>query len=168
MKKLEWLMAVLLLATCTPSDAPANRGTAQLETPREAHHSTAPHAVTTRGDTITLEVARTDAQRARGLMFRESLPQGHGMLFVFPESDLHGFWMKNTFIHLDMLWLERDGTIADIITNVPPCRSDPCPTYAPEAPGVWVVELAAGEVARLGLSEGQRLELRNIDGAPNG
>lgn len=127
-----------------------------------------PHIVTPRGETIELEIARSDQQRARGLMFRESLPPSHGMLFVFAESDRHGFWMKNTFIPLDMLWIDGDGTIAEIQRDIPPCESEPCPTYAPESPGLYVLELAAGEADQLGLAEGDRLELRNIEPSSGG
>ncbi len=101
-------------------------------------------------------------------MFRESLPENHGMLFIFPVSEQHGFWMKNTFIPLDMLWLDENGVITDIQRDIQPCNSDPCPTYAPDAPGLYVLELAAGEANRLGLEEGDHLELRNIEGTTGG
>lgn len=133
-----------------------------------ASAETRPHLLTSSGERIGLEIARSDAQRARGLMFRESLPPAHGMLFIFSESDLHGFWMKNTFIPLDMVWIEADGTIAEIQRDIQPCHSDPCPSYAPESPGLYVLELAAGEADRLGLREGDHLELRNIAGPAGG
>lgn len=164
------LVGLITILACAPSDpgfvAGQERGrSGQGAVPVQQHAEAAagPRIVTPRGEIILLEIARTDQQRARGLMFRESLPENHGMLFVFAESERHGFWMKNTFIPLDMLWIAEDGTIAAIIRDVPPCHSDPCPTYAPDAPGSFVLEIGAGEAKRLGLGEGDRLELRNIE-----
>lgn len=145
-----------------------DQGGAAAEQESSVSVESLPHLLTPSGERIELEIARTDQQRARGLMFRESLPPAHGMLFVFIESDRHGFWMKNTFIALDMLWLEEDGTIAEIQRDIQPCNSDPCPSYEPDSPGLYVLELAAGEADRLGLEEGDRLELRNIAGATGG
>lgn len=167
-----FFMIALAAVACTPADSSA----AGSDTMRSTKTGSAiteidrgvPHLVTRSGQTIVLEVARSDQQRARGLMFRESLPENHGMLFVFSESEPHGFWMKNTFIALDMLWLGEDGTIVEIKRDVPSCSADPCPTYVPDAAGLYVLELAAGESDRLGLSAGDRLELRNIQPPPSG
>jgi uncharacterized membrane protein (UPF0127 family) len=93
---------------------------------------------------ITAELAVTDEERARGLMYREKIALDYGMLFCFAEEDLHAFWMKNTLIALDLLWLDRDRRIVHISRNVPPCMEDPCPSYAPDRPGAYVLELGAG------------------------
>ncbi|MDX1583118.1 MAG: DUF192 domain-containing protein [Thermoanaerobaculia bacterium] len=157
-------LAILIVVACAPSDS--NVLTEEKRMEEEVSRKPAakqPHVVTPDGETITLEIARTDAQRARGLMFRENLPRNHGMLFIFTESERHGFWMKNTFIPLDIIWIGEDGTIAEVMPDVPPCFSDPCPTYAPSQSGRYVLELAAGEAERLGLSAGDRVELRNIE-----
>lgn len=153
-------VTIALWTGCKPADQSA----AYQPSPATESESAVerPHLLTPSGERIELEIARSDQQRARGLMFRESLPPNHGMLFVFPVSEQHGFWMKNTFIALDMLWLDERGTITEIQPDIQPCFSDPCPTYAPDSPGLYVLELAAGEADRLGLVEGDRLELRNI------
>ena len=110
------------------------------------------------GRSVTAELAVTDEERSRGLMFRDNIPPGQGMLFVFEEEDLHSFWMKNTLVPLDMLWLGRDRRIIHIAKNVPPCASEPCPTYGPGSPALYVLELRAGQTDVLGLKLQDRLE----------
>jgi uncharacterized membrane protein (UPF0127 family) len=109
------------------------------------------------GTSITAELARTDAERQRGLMFRDRLLTDQGMLFVFETEYPYSFWMKNTLIPLDILWLDKDRKIVHIAKNVPPCREDPCPSYPPDRPGLYVLELAAGSADRLGLKLFDRL-----------
>lgn len=96
------------------------------------------------GRAITAELAVTDEERARGLMFRETIAPDYGMLFCFTEEDFHAFWMKNTLIFLDMIWLDKDRRIVHITRNVPPCKEDPCPSYAPDRAGSYVLELGRG------------------------
>ena len=110
------------------------------------------------GSSITAELAKTDEERARGLMFRERIRPDQGMLFVFEEEGLHGFWMKNTLVALDILWLGRDRRIVHIAADVPPCKADPCPTYGPDVPAAYVLELKAGEAGARGLKAHDRLE----------
>jgi hypothetical protein len=110
------------------------------------------------GSSITAELARTDEERARGLMFRKRILPDQGMLFVFEEEELHSFWMKNTLVALDILWLGRDRRIVHIAADVPPCKADPCPSYGPDAPASYVLELKAGEALARGLKAGDRLE----------
>lgn len=125
-----------------------------------------PTVVLPDGFTVTLELATSDELRAQGLMYRESLPAGEGMLFLFPQPAEYPFWMKNTLIPLDMIWLETSGKIVAIRPEVPPCRADPCPTYAPNAISSYVLELAAGEAKAHNLSVGDTLELRDIGDLP--
>ncbi|XGV89259.2 MAG: DUF192 domain-containing protein [Limnothrix sp. BL-A-16] len=107
---------------------------------------------------ILLEVARTPEQQAIGLMFRRSLAPGRGMLFPFEQARLARFWMKNTLIPLDMVFL-REGRVVAIEANVPPCREDPCPSYGPNLWVDAVLELPAGRSAQLGLKVGDRLAI---------
>lgn len=107
---------------------------------------------------ILLEVARTPEQQAIGLMFRRSLAPGRGMLFPFGQARLARFWMKNTLIPLDMVFL-REGRVVAIEANVPPCREDPCPSYGPNLWVDAVLELPAGRSAQLGLKVGDRLAI---------
>lgn len=108
---------------------------------------------------IHLEVADTPEQQEVGLMNRTSLPVDRGMLFRFQPARTVYFWMKNTLIPLDMVFL-RDGTVKYIAKNVPPCQMDPCPTYGPNQMIDQVIELGAGQAAELGLKVGDRLVIQ--------
>jgi len=110
------------------------------------------------GRSVTAELAVSDEERQRGLMFREKLQLDQGMLFVFEKESPYAFWMKNTLIPLDMLWIDKDRRIVHIWRNVPPCKEDPCPSYGPDRPGLYVLELAAGASDRFGLKLFDRLE----------
>lgn len=114
------------------------------------------------GRTIALDVARTDAERAQGLMFREFLAPGAGMVFLFPRADVYPFWMKNCHFPLDIVHTTADGTVVDVLANVPPCASDPCPSYAPKGKADTVVELNAGVAAANGVVPGSRLTYLDV------
>jgi len=111
--------------------------------------------------TILLEVAKTPEQQEIGLMFRTELPGDRGMLFPFGQTRMARFWMKNTLIPLDMVFL-REGEVLAIVANVPPCRQDPCPSYGPSLWVDAVLELPAGRSAQLGLKVGDRLAIAPI------
>ena len=109
---------------------------------------------------IQLEVARTMEQQEIGLMFRTELAKDRGMVFLFDPPRHTAFWMKNTLIPLDMVFLLK-GKVQSISSNVLPCQSDPCPTYGPNALVDQVIELRAGRAIELGLKPGDRLVLQN-------
>jgi len=102
---------------------------------------------------IELEVARTSASQALGLMFRETLADDRGMLFPFNPPQPVRFWMKNVSFPLDMIFL-RQGEIRAIAPNVPPCDRTPCPTYGPDVLVDQVIELRGNRAADLGLKVG--------------
>jgi uncharacterized membrane protein (UPF0127 family) len=95
---------------------------------------------------IEVELAQSKAELMRGLQFRDSLDADKGMLFIFPESNVYTFWMKNTSVPLDILWLDDSKKIIYIEKGVPPCKRDPCPTYGPEEKSRFVIEVNAGYV----------------------
>jgi uncharacterized membrane protein (UPF0127 family) len=117
------------------------------------------------GQRIMLEVARTPQQQAMGLMYRTSLAPDRGMLFSFDPPQPVSFWMKNTIIPLDMVFL-RDGEVKAIAVNVPPCTTTPCPTYGPQSEVLidQVIELRGGRAAELGLKVGDRVIVKFLDG----
>ena len=119
----------------------------------------------TDGDSVTAELAVTQEERARGLMFRKKLEFDQGMLFVFSEEGFHSFWMKNMVIPLDFIWLDKEKRIVHIERNVPPCKQEPCPTYTSKVPAMFFLELKAGSVEKRNLKILDRLDfvLPNLD-----
>lgn len=115
-----------------------------------------------RGELIRAELAITPQERSRGLMFRESLPKDRGMLFTFDEARPWTFWMKNTKIPLDIVWMDGKKRIVHIERNVPICtRTDEtCPQYQPNEDAVFVLELAGGMADALKLKRGLTLQFR--------
>lgn len=103
---------------------------------------------------FTVELALTPEQRAQGLMFRESLAEDSGMLFIYESERLITMWMKNTLIPLDMLFLGRDGTVLSLAERATPLSEA---VIASGVPAKATLELAAGTVARLGLSPGDQV-----------
>jgi uncharacterized membrane protein (UPF0127 family) len=110
------------------------------------------------GNHVKAELALSPDQRARGLMFRDRVAPGEGMLFAFEEEAIHPFWMKNMKIPIDILWLDRERRIVHMTKSVEPCRKDPCPSYVPLFPALFVLELKSGRAEELGLKLGDRLE----------
>ena len=112
------------------------------------------------GARYTVEVANDDAERARGLMFRDTLADGHGMLFIHDRTEPLAYWMKNTRIPLDILYFDDALELVSQQRDVPPCSAgNACPAYPSAAPARYVLELNAGEAARLQLSAGMRMRL---------
>jgi uncharacterized protein len=105
--------------------------------------------------TFQVEVARNEADRAQGLMYRRSMPANQGMLFDFGRLEPVAMWMQNTYIPLDMLFIRPDGTIARIATNTEPLSTRTIPSGEPV---LAVLELNAGATGRLGIKAGDRIE----------
>lgn len=109
------------------------------------------YASTPTGATLSLEVRRSLQERAVGMMGRDRLPEGTGMLFVFEEDDRHSFWMYGCLIPLDIVWLDAAGVVVDVAESVPPCPEHPCPNYEPDRPARYVIEVGAGRATALSL-----------------
>lgn len=136
--------------TITPSDSPMGQ-----ILPLSASFKVA-------NQVIKLEVAKTPDEQAMGLMYRTSLADDQGMLFPFSPARPTQFWMKNTLIPLDMLFL-RKGEIRSISANVPPCQAEPCSTYGSPTENIdQVIELRAGRAAELGLKVGDRISIQTL------
>lgn len=118
----------------------------------------APHA------DLTLEVARTESQREYGLMNRTQLAPHNGMIFVFGGDGPVAFWMKNTRIPLDMVFVAADGTVRRVFANVAVVSPALPDADIPREAGVakYVVELPAGEAAKDGIAAGVRLNLESV------
>lgn len=112
------------------------------------------------GQRYAVEIAADDAARARGLMFRDALPQDRGMLFIHEREEPQAYWMKNTRIALDILYFDAQRRLVTQQRDVPPCAlGNGCPSYPSRAPALYVLELNAGEAARIGLEDGASLQL---------
>lgn len=115
--------------------------------------------VVLKGQRFTVELADTSEKRTLGLMFRDSMADDHGMLFLFPAESRRRFWMKNTRIPLDIFYFDTDLKLVSVAAGAEPCRSQRCPTYPSAGPARYVLELNAGKAAELGVKPGDALEL---------
>jgi uncharacterized membrane protein (UPF0127 family) len=106
--------------------------------------------------TVRLEVAADPATRARGLMGRRQVPQGTGMVFLYPKDVTQSYWMKNTLVPLSIAFVAGDGRVVSV-AEMTPCVADPCPSYAPTGPYRYAVELAAGAFSAAGVGKGARV-----------
>jgi uncharacterized membrane protein (UPF0127 family) len=137
MRYLTLLLAVLLCSSCSAGD---------------------PYVVL-KGERFSVELAETREKQALGLMFRDSLPNDHGMLFIFPVASMQSFWMKNTRIPLDIFYFDEELRLVNVAENARPCRTPRCPGYPSTGPAKYVLELNAGKAAELGAGAGDLLEL---------
>jgi len=147
---LAWILGVTI-ALATPS--PQHLATVAVHAPKAE---------------LTLQVATTEAQRELGLMSVTKLQPRTGMVFVFPSDDPVVFWMKDTFVPLDMVFVAKDGTVRYVAANVPATKADTPDEQIPRrsARASYVIELAAGEAAKDGITVGSHLDgLANLHGS---
>lgn len=154
--------AALLLAGCRSEerDLPVIR----TEAPFRVDGTLAFQAAT--GDTVTtinIEIADTDRARATGMMGRRGLPPRSGMLFIMDEVDTNGFWMKNTPLPLDIIFVGPDSQIINIVERTTPYSEE---TILPAAPKKYVVEVRGGFSELAGISENMRISWQRNATAP--
>ena len=165
LKTLATLVVVVILMGCSqPAQTPP--ASSHSSEPAATPVVDLPRAVLADGTVITLELALTPDELATGLMFRPSLPADRGMLLLFGIERYASIWMKNTLMDLDLIFLDDNGAVVDVITGVPPCAADPCPTYSPSAPARAVLEMAAGGAERYGIAAGDQLSFERVPGFP--
>ena len=145
------LLAVVLFALPATGTTAGDQSVAPLSERRP---------VCIRGICFEAEVAVTAAERSRGLMNRDSLAKDRGMLFVFPEEGLHRFWMKNTRIELDIIFIAGDRRVVSISHRAQPCRKEPCDLYGPAGKVAYVLEIAGGLATTYGFTAGDLVEFR--------
>jgi hypothetical protein len=141
------LAAVLLITVFAALGAVASASAAD-EATLEIVSKTGVHA-------FAVELATNDAQRSRGLMFRKELPEGRGMLFDFEHEQPVSFWMHNTYISLDMIFIRSDGRILRIAENAQPLSDRLIPSGGPVRA---VLEVIGGTARKLGIEAGDRVE----------
>ena len=113
------------------------------------------------GTRINAETMRTDIELVKGLMFRESLAANRGMLFVHPEENVFHYWMYQTKIPLDIIWMDHDRRIVEMSLDTPPCKSSSakeCPNYGGNDKSKLVLEVNAGIAKNNGLKVGDTLD----------
>lgn len=93
---------------------------------------------------VRVEVANNDEERTRGYMYREAIPEGTGMWFVFNSEQPLSFWMKNTKVALDIIFVDKNFKITNIVKNATPCIKDPCLNYYSQGNAQFVLEVPAG------------------------
>lgn len=108
---------------------------------------------------ISVEVADTFEERTKGLMYRKSLENNKGMFFVFEVDEPLNFWMKNTLIPLDMIFLDGNYGVVKIVKNAQPCKKDPCQIYSSGRAAKYVIEVNAGMSDKMGLKIGDKAQL---------
>jgi uncharacterized membrane protein (UPF0127 family) len=140
----------------------AGSGTSSSPTPVPLQVS-GPRAVMPSGAVYRLELATNPEDQAQGLMYRENLLPNTGMLFLFDQPSPHHFWMKNTMIPLDIVWLDEAGRVIFVSADTPPCRADPCPTYGTDVPVRRVLEIDGGRAKQEGVAVGATIEILGVD-----
>ncbi|PSB03945.1 DUF192 domain-containing protein [Merismopedia glauca] len=171
------LVGILVLACNSPTSTYLPSSTSTPHNPSETIISPKPPIpenfgqnlpitakTTLKNQTIEIEVAQTPQQQTIGLMYRKVLPANRGMLFPFNPPQPVSFWMKNTLIPLDIIFISN-GKVRSIASSVPPCQKDPCPTYGPTNSREIidnVLELPAGRAQELGLQTGSEIEIEFI------
>jgi uncharacterized membrane protein (UPF0127 family) len=113
---------------------------------------------------FTIEVADDPAERSTGLMFRKDMADDHGMLFVFEQTQPVSFWMKNTPLPLDLIFIGQDGTVLDVRQGEPFSES----AISPDEPARFVLELKAGTAKKAGIVDGTELRHPAVDQARGG
>jgi uncharacterized protein len=149
------IIAFLMLACTKPQPA----ATSPAATPS----TNGPRIVFPDNYVVHVEIAADDETRQQGLMYRDRLPEATGVIFIFAQPSEYPFWMKNTLIPLDMVWIDAGHKIAHVTRDIPPCKADPCPSYPPNAISSYVLEVAAGVAAQHHLAAGQVLRFEGLD-----
>lgn len=107
------------------------------------------------GNVIKAELARTETEKARGLMFREELDSDAGMLFVYQTEDERGFWMKDTYVSLDIIFINKERQVVSISSNTKPNQTDEI--YYSDGKAMYVLELNAGKAEELEIKTGNAI-----------
>ncbi len=167
MLRLAYLLALIPLAACGPSEGQVRSREASLTENPPADTPAGSHSNQERlpppgqawvifgADTVEAEVARTYEERERGLMYRESLAKGRGMLFVFPEAQIRSFWMKDTFIPLDIAYLDAELRIVDI----QPMEPESLDTHPSALPAMFALEVPLSWFDEVGIAVGDQARI---------
>lgn len=153
-------LLLLFLFACTAKVTP------QIQINATTVNSTDQHTfeigtVIVNNNPITVEIARTPSELEHGLMHREYLAENSGMLFIFPQEGSLTFWMKNTLIPLDILFINKEHIIVNVLT-MQPCKIEPCETYPSEKPAQYALELPEHFAQNHQISQGDTVQFIDI------
>lgn len=118
------------------------------------------HQVCFNDKCFNVELATTSSEQETGLMYRKSLNNNSGMLFIFQQEANHSFWMKNTIIALDIIWLSSDNQVVYVSRDTQPCNSESCPPIIPDNPAKFVLEINPNQINP---EVGDKLTFKNIE-----
>lgn len=164
MRHLAQLLTLIVLAACGSTEGQVNSGETSLAEGPSAESTPQPQSTQERlpppkqawvifgTDTVHAEVARTFEEREKGLMYREKLEKGHGMIFVFTDLQTRSFWMKNTFIPLDIAYLDAELRIVDIQAM----EAQSLDSHPSAAPAMFALEVPLGWFGEVGISVGDQ------------
>ena len=113
-----------------------------------------------------MDIAKTSKERKLGLMYKESLDSNKGMIFIYNKEKKHPFWMKNTMIPLDIIWLNKSKQVVYISKNTQPCKQNDCLGIKPNRRAIYVLEINANLSDKLGLSIGDLIEFDDLLSQP--
>jgi uncharacterized membrane protein (UPF0127 family) len=156
-------LAIYLLVACGSSEGQSAEDTVARQPPPEGTQSTQQERLPPSGeawvifgsDTVEVELARTPAEREAGLMYREDLLEGRGMLFIFPDAQIRSFWMRNTFIPLDIAYIDENLRIIDIQAMEPETED----AHPSSRPAMFALEVPLGWFAKMGIEAGAQARL---------
>ena len=162
------LALAVLLSGCSPSadsrsDERGSEAAPAVQATSEA--ATAPPIVVfqTAGKpraAVLVEIAQTPQAIQQGLMYRREMDENHGMLFLMAEERVQSFWMRNTYISLDMIFIDRTMTVVGVVENTTPLSDE---SRSVGKPSKYVVEVNAGWAAKNGVGPGTRVRFKNVD-----
>lgn len=159
------LISLLTLTACVQNNITQQQAT-DIENPMSGRETQTISFETENGaQEMEIYISKTAEERSQGLMFVEDLPQNHGMLFIFEQMHQPNFWMKNTKIPLDFIYLDDQGKVVEFLENVPPCTQKNdfyCENYFPQELAQYVLEVNAGWVEEVGVEVGDEFDLESL------
>jgi len=153
-----FIVAISLSACAPNADAPSETAEEEVKAVNIPFREDGSLTMSRDGEifqTIVIEIAESDSARTRGLMQRDGLPENGGMLFLFEAESQQGFWMANTRIALDLIFIRTDGSVQSISKYIQPMRTETIPS---QGPAQFVLEVVAGYTDSIGLIEGDQIE----------
>lgn len=155
---------LLLLSAALFLGSTCSKPMSSASAPPPAQVTSGPRVTLPDGYVVHVETAADEETRAQGLMFRDSVREGTGMLFLFPSAGDYPFWMKNTLVPLDMIWIDEQQRVVHVAHDVPPCKADPCPSYPAGGTAKYVLELGGGQAGKHKVTDASVLRFDGLEG----